>query len=299
MTKTQFSFQGRPWISSSCIEGVKVYSQSRFIFEFSCMIGIFDSGFGGLQTLKYFKDLYPEYDYLYLADSQFSPYGKKSADWVHNRTFDALNHLFDQWVALVILACNTAAAYAVKDWQKQYPEKKVLSITIPGVEKIVSQNCKKIWVLMTEATYNSAVYDELFTRFSKKDAFLEFVKAPKLVDAIESWLDCDDKRKKLVNWYMKKFSWWLDCLVLGCTHYPIWSQTFNSLFSKTIIDPAYESALQFGPYLQKHPEIKKTISCGWKVKFLVTWDKEKFQKFGEEIWGEGFVVERGEIIIKS
>jgi len=263
------------------------------------MIWFFDSWFWGVQSLKYFREMYPKYDYLYLADNKFAPYWNKTGKWIRDRTFLALNYLFDRGVALVVLACNTASAYAVKERQKQYPEKKVLSITIPWVEKIVSQNCKKIWVLMTEATYNSAVYDELFTRFSDSDSILEFVKAPKLVDAIETWVDCLIKKEKFVNLYLKKFSWWLDCLVLWCTHYPIWSQTFNSLFPNMIIDPAYESALQFGSYLQKHPEIKKNISCGWKVKFLVTWDKEKFQKFGEEIWGEEFVVERGEIIIKS
>ena len=121
-------------------------------------IGVFDSGLGGLQTLHYFKEYLPQYDYVFLADTANNPYGEKSGEQIRELTFNALRYLFDNChVEMVILACNTAAAYAVRDWQMRYPEQKVLSVTIPGVEAMIEGDgtYKHIGVLMTPATMQS------------------------------------------------------------------------------------------------------------------------------------------------
>ena len=128
------------------------------------MIGIFDSWFGWLQTMKYFQEKYPQYDYLFLADSKNCPYGSKSGDEIKKLTYQGLNWLFNNGADIVILACNTAAAYSVRARQEEFPQKKVLSITIPGIEKILEnkRDDKTIGVLATQATILSNIYTDIF-----------------------------------------------------------------------------------------------------------------------------------------
>lgn len=111
--------------------------------------------------------MYPEYDYIFLADTQNCPYGEKSGEEIRELTFKGLNRLFDHGAKIVILACNTAAAYAVRSRQTLYPEKKVLSITIPGVEEIIKKGTNRgnVGILATQATVNSNIYNDLFSRF--------------------------------------------------------------------------------------------------------------------------------------
>ena len=90
--------------------------------------------------MKYFRQLYPDLDYLFLADEKHCPYGAQDGEIIQKLTFNALHRLFDHGAKIVILACNTAAAFSVRKWQTQFPEKKVLSITIPGIEEILAQD---------------------------------------------------------------------------------------------------------------------------------------------------------------
>lgn len=248
-------------------------------------IGIFDSGLWWLQTLQYFKQFMPDYDYVFLADTANKPYGDKSGEQIKELTFSSLRYLFDVCkVQMVILACNTAAAYAVRDWQAMYPENKVLSVTIPWVEAMIEGNYKHIGVLMTQASMQSGVYPYLFGRFGGVWSSLSLVAAPTIVPAIESWLMDSEERKKILAPYMSKFDANVDCIVLGCTHYPLWKDEIQSFFPVPVIDPGEESAKKLVWYLQRHPEITDKLSRDGHVDFLVTWDPEQFAKVWSHIW---------------
>jgi glutamate racemase len=249
-------------------------------------IWFFDSGFGWLQTMKYFYELYPQYDYMFLADNKNCPFWKKSWDEIQKITFDALNWFFDNWAQIVIVACNTAAAYSIRKRQTLYPNKKTLSITVPWVEEILlSENVwLSIWVIATQATITSDIYNDLYYRFwwNKKPDF-HFVMAPTLVDMVESGAT-EDKIIEEIKMYLAKFPKNLQILVLGCTHFSVYKDYFAQLFSWKIIDPSFNSAIKFSNYLNKHSEIESQIWKTWKIDYYVIWDKNKFDEIWSKIW---------------
>lgn len=246
------------------------------------MIGIFDSGFGWLQSLSYIRSLYPQYDYIFLADRKNFPYGNKTPEEIEQHTFAALHRLFDQWAKLVIVACNTASAYAIRPWQSQFPDKKALSVTIPGVERLVESCHNHIGVLATQATVMSGVYNELFTKLGgQSDADLQLIMAPELIDIVESGEYASDKSKKLVKEYLGKFNKKMECLVLWCTHFPALIPLIREEYTGTIIDPAWESAQTLWPYLTKHEEISGKLWRHGSLKLYTTGRVETFLEVGK------------------
>lgn len=259
------------------------------------MIWIFDSGFGWLQTLKYFHKLYPEYDYVFLADNKNCPFGIKSAEEIQQITFDALAWFFDHGADIVIIACNTAAAYSIRKRQMLYPDKKVLSITVPGVEEIISKGVVNghVWVLATQATIISDIYTDLFGRFGWiGNPDFHFVVASELVNMIEQWVSDISLIEVTIQNYLDKFSDTIEYLILWCTHFPIYMSYFEKLFQWKIIDPSWEAAKKFGDYLDNHLDLKNELSLNWSVNFLTTWDKSKFDITGSLIWGEEIKVKK-------
>lgn len=149
------------------------------------MIGVFDSGLGGLVTLQYLTKQFPQYTYTYLGDVAYVPRGERSPEWIQERTFAGLHWLFARGCTLVILACNTASAYAIRQRQEQFPDQKVLSITIPGVEKTIALGRKKALLLGTRATITSCIYESVFAK-QHYDIALTPVIGTGLVDLIET-----------------------------------------------------------------------------------------------------------------
>jgi glutamate racemase len=249
-------------------------------------IWFFDSGFGWLQTMKYFHKLYPQYDYMFLADNKNCPFWKKSWEEIQKITFNALNRFFDNWAEIVIIACNTAAAHSIRKRQTLYPDKKTLSITVPWVEEILlSENIwLSIWILATQATITSDIYNDLYYRFWwKQKPDFHFVMAPKLVDMVELWAK-EQEILTEIDRYLAMFPHNLQALVLGCTHFSVYKDYFSQLFSWKIIDPSQNSAIKFIDYLAKHPEIESKLKKNWKVDFYTTWDTKIFDEIWSKIW---------------
>lgn len=251
------------------------------------MIGIFDSWFGWLQTLKYFRDAYPEYEYIFLADQKNYPYWSKNQKEIKKYTFAGLHRLFNQWAQIVIVACNTAAAYAIKERQKTYPEKKALSITIPWIEKVINQaeEYKNIAVLATQGTLNSGIYYSLYhALWWKNNTSLDIIVAPDLVDIVEKWVTDKVFRLKTLAPYIQKIEEaQADCLILWCTHFPVLQKEIKSLYKWDIINPSYEAAKQLKPYLSRHPEISQKLSKKQNTHIFTTWDVKEFKNIGENI----------------
>ncbi len=262
------------------------------------MIWFFDSWFWWLQTMKDFQKLYPQYNYMFLADNKNCPFWCKNWEKIKEITFDWINRLFNNWAKIVILACNTAAAYSVRNRQTQYPHKKVLSITIPGIEKILTEEnkTKKIWILATQATILSDIYNDLFFRFWwKNNPDFEFVTASKMVDIIESWETNQEEIDFVVQEHINKFRD-IDTLILGCTHFPILTKNIKKFFIGDIVDPSKEAAAKFRNYLERHPEIKDQLTTGGQTTYYTTGPAEQFSIIGSRIKGEEIKAQQIEII---
>lgn len=240
-------------------------------------IGIFDSGLGWIQTLKVFKQQFPQYDYIYLADTAHAPYGVKDSATIQQLTFTWLHRLFNNGAEIVIIACNTAAAYAVRLRQQQYPQHKTLSVSIPSVEKVIQRWYINIWVIGTQATIQSGIYHDLLVKYWKKpDTQLSVVVAQDLVTIIEEGINDSLVIESYIQKYLDQFPPQLDALILWCTHFPIYIKYFQQLFAGDIIDPAQESVYQFWPYLDRHPDIKQRLSEHHKRIYYVTGDPLPF-----------------------
>lgn len=248
------------------------------------MIGIFDSGFGGLQTLAYFQKTFPEHDFMLLADNANAPYGVKSPEEIQRLTFRGLHWLFDHGAKIVILACNTASAYAIRQWQTTYPEKKVLSVSIPGVEAVIEGNYSSIGILATDATVQSGIFEKKFQELMGQEwSDIHIVAAPELVTMIEEGCSDEEKIQSVVKGYLERLPADVEVLLLGCTHFPVYETYFRKGFVGDIVDPAQESARKFVDYLKRHTSIAQSLSMHKKIDMFTTWDTEIFNRIGEVI----------------
>lgn len=276
----------------------------------SCMkIGIFDSGLGGLVIAKAIfsrragsrsagKNL-SAYDYIYLGDTKHLPYGNKSKSDVYNFTRNAVKYLFDRDCKLVILACNTASALALRRIQQEflpkfYPDRRVLGVVIPTLEYInkVSRvaldtgSPKVIGVIGTTATIHSHIYKKELVKINPKVKIFESA-TPKLVPLIEQ--NSLQKAEKALELYMKPLQkQGIEALILGCTHYPILQRQIEKLMGKNVKVVSQTEFLpgKLAAYLKKHREIESKISKLHKRKFLVTSYNKRFDDVAKRLFGK-------------
>jgi glutamate racemase len=257
------------------------------------MIGVFDSGFGGLTILQAFVNELPEYDFIYLGDNARAPYGNKSQKVIYDYTRQAVEFLFRQGARLIILACNTASAKALKriqqEWLPQYdPQGRVLGVVIPLAETAVeTSRCGRIGVIGTRATIESGVYEE---ELFKLDAGLKIYSrpCPLLVPLVEEdWVG-----KPETNMILKKYLRWLksthiDTLILGCTHYPFLIKDIQRIMGRNcnVLNAPAIVARKLADYLERHPEMEQTLEANRRRVFYTTDDAEKFREFGEKFLG--------------
>ena len=258
------------------------------------MIGIFDSGLGGLVVLKSFLEKLPDYNYLYLADISNLPYGEKKQPEIYSFTRKAVSFLFNQGCQLVILACNTASSEALRKIQqewlpKYYPQKRVLGVIRPTVEvaneTINTLTNPKVGILATQATVSSEAFvRELKKMNSSVEVFQQAV--PGLVPLVEqSWLkEFGDYSKKLNSVLKKNLRNLIlakpDVLVLGCTHYSLIYEQIRRLVPLEIRIISQEKIIadKLLDYLYRHPEIEKTLKKNSQLNFLVTSSLKRFQR---------------------
>ena len=236
-------------------------------------IGIFDSGLGGLIIARAIQKKMPEYDYVYYGDTKRVPYGNKSHQAVFEFTREAIDHLFHKEnCALIIVACNTASARALRRIQKEYlsknfKDRKVLGVLIPAAEE--ASKYKRVGILATTGTVNSNTFPAEIKKLNKQTKAFQNP-APMLVPLIEAGEK--ELAKPFLVKYLKPFqNKKLDALVLGCTHYPILKKEIKKLLPKTRIisqDEIIPSKLK--DYLTHHPEIAKKLSQKRTVKFITT-----------------------------
>lgn len=252
-------------------------------------IGVFDSGYGGLTILKEIRRTLPAYDYLYLGDNARAPYGSRSFDIVFDFTRQAVEELFRRGCHLVVLACNTASAKALRSIQQHvlpvsYPDRRVLGVIRPTVEDVgrVSRT-RHIGLLATPGTVRSHSYrmeiDKLYP-----DMKITETACPMWVPLIENGEADGDGADYFVRKYVDSIineDPEIDTLVLGCTHYPILLPKIRRYV------PAHVSIVSQGEivgpsladYLNRHPEIDEKCSKGGTVEFLTTENADIFNRF--------------------
>ena len=237
-------------------------------------IGIFDSGLGGLIVARAIRKMIPEYDYVYFGDTKRVPYGNKSHEAVFEFTCEAVDHLFrKENCALVIIACNTASARALKQIQQEYltknfKDRKVLGVLIPAAE--VASNYKRVGVLATLGTVASNAWAIEIKKLNKEVRVFQNP-APMLVPLIEEGEKV--RAKPFILKYLKPFrNKNLDALVLGCTHYPMLKKEIKKSLPKGIKIISQDEIIpkKLKNYLARHGDIVKKLSRNGKIKIITT-----------------------------
>lgn len=251
-------------------------------------IGVFDSGYGGLTVLSDLRERLPNYDFLYLGDNARAPYGTRSFDVVYEYTLEAVNELFSRGCSLVILACNTASAKALRtiqqnDLPKINPNNRVLGVIRPTTEMIGEiTETGHIGVLATEGTVNSQSYVLELSKFSPETIVVQHA-CPMWVPLIENHRH-DSAAGKLfiqedVCTLLDKDPE-IDVIVLGCTHYPILKEYIESIVppSVKVVAQGKIVAQKLEEYLSKHESLELSCSKNGQVEFLTTEKAEEFDK---------------------
>lgn len=245
-----------------------------------CPIGIFDSGYGGLTILKDIREKLPEYDYLYLGDNARAPYGNRSYQTVYEYTLECVNWFFSRGCELIILACNTASAKALRTIQQNNlstfgVEKRVLGVIRPTSEVIGNYSkTKTIGILGTTGTVSSNSYIIEINKFFPDITIFQEA-CPMWVPLIEN-NEYDNEGadffiKKNVHALLNK-SKGIDTILLACTHYPLLINKLRSIVSQNvrIVSQGPIVADALCDYLIKHPVLESKISKNKEVQFFTT-----------------------------
>jgi glutamate racemase len=258
------------------------------------MIGVFDSGFGGLTILKHFLKELPEYDYLYLGDNARTPYGNRSTETLIGFSRQAVDYLFAKGCTLIIVACNTASSNVLRSLQEEYLRKpKVTDRKILGVIKPLAEEAARtskngrIGVVGTRSTINSKSYETELTSLNP-DLKVFGQACPLLVPLIEeNWYKKPETRMILKKYLRFLKGCDIDTLILGCTHYPFLYKDFCRMMGKRVqvLHPGEILAASLKNYLERHPEIETLLTRKGTRQYGTTDDGEKFQKMGSEFLG--------------
>ena len=250
------------------------------------MIGIFDSGYGGLTVLRSIRELLPQYDYLYLGDNARAPYGSRSFDRVYEFTLQAVRHLFDMGCPLVILACNTASAKALRTIQQHDlpaidPSRRVLGVIRPTVEAVghLSQT-RHVGIVATQGTTNSRTY-ELEMAKLHPDIVVTSQACPMWVPLVENYEyegpGADYFVQRDIETLLSRDPA-IDTIILGCTHFPL---LYNKVRAYTpthvrLISQGDFVAHSLADYLHRHPDMEDRLTRGSTARFLTTDDAQQF-----------------------
>jgi len=243
------------------------------------MIGVFDSGLGGLAVLQKIRKKLSQYNYFYLGDTLHVPYGNRSDEAVYKLTRKACDFLFNQGCKLIIIACNTATSKALRKLQKSYLKKlknrgvkNILGVIRPLAEYVAQGLYQKVGVIATTGTIKTHSYKKEISVLNKNLKIIESP-APLLVPLIEEGWDNQAETVSILKKYLLIFEKEkVDILILGCTHYAILLESFKNILKNKIqvFDPGEIIAESLKDYLRRHPEIEKSLSKKGSVRYCVT-----------------------------
>ena len=259
-------------------------------------IGIFDSGYGGLTILSEIKKALPEYDYLYLGDNARTPYGSRSFNVVYEFTLEAVKELFSRGCELIILACNTASAKALRTIQQEYlptidSNKRVLGVIRPSIEAISEiTTTNHIGILATEGTVKSNSYPIELLKINTNLKVVQHA-CPMWVPIIENNKHNTEAGKLFIKEDLDELlenDSAIDSIILGCTHYPIIKDYIESVVSKSIkvISQGSIVASKTKEYLWRHKALEARCSKNGIVQYLTTENSADFDQQASLFLGE-------------
>jgi glutamate racemase len=255
----------------------------------SASIGVFDSGYGGLTVLKELVKALPGYDFIYLGDNARTPYGTRSFEVVYEYTLEAVKYLFSQHCPLVIIACNTASAKALRNIQqldlpKIAPDRRVLGVIRPSIEAVSAiTKTGHVGILGTVGTVTSESYPIELEKWSGGRVVATVQEAcPMWVPIVENnEIGTEGAeyfiQRHILNILAKDSQ--MDTLVLGCTHYPLLIDTIRKYVPThiKIIEQGEITAGKLVDYLQRHPEIDNRLTKNSQLEFQTTESAANFE----------------------
>ena len=271
-------------------------TQARLYPTIPGPIGVFDSGYGGLTILREIRRKMPQYDYLYLGDNARAPYGTRSFDVVYEFTLQAVRYLFEQGCHLVILACNTASAKALRSIQQNDlprldPQRRVLGVIRPTVEVVSNiSKTRHVGIMATPGTIRSRTY-ELELAKQSPDIKVTGEACPMWVPLVEN----EEYNSPGADYFVReriesllRRDPLIDNVILGCTHYPLLLDKIRQYMPENvhIIEQGNYVAQSLKDYLNRHPEMAERITQGGSARFLTTEQAEAFQSKATIFMGE-------------
>jgi glutamate racemase len=251
-------------------------------------IGVFDSGVGGLTVLSALRTTLPHENFLYLGDTARVPYGNKSASTIQRYALEATHYLLKQDIKLLVIGCNTVTAEALATLQAEFPDLPIIGVIEPGaLRALQASKTQQIGVLATRATLQSGAYDRTIKQHAN-DAQVFTYSAPLLVPlAEEGWLSGEVATQTVQKYLQQVLKHSIDCLLLGCTHYPLFVPLIQSLLPEhiTLVDSATTTAQATLLQLQKMGLENKQDHHG-SMQFYVTDDPLEFSNIGRLFLGQ-------------
>ncbi len=258
------------------------------------MIGVFDSGFGGMTILRDLQKSLPQYDYLYLGDNARAPYGSRSYETIYRYTLQCVRELFGRGCPLVILACNTASARALRSIQQQvlpfeFPDRRVLGIIRPTAEEIGGfSKSGHIGIFATAGTVSSGSYLIEVNHFYPELKVTQHA-CPMWVPLVEY----GESQSQGADYFVQKEVDALlaedpeiDTILLACTHYPLLEKAIRKALPENVrlVFQGDIVAAKTVDYLKRHPEMETRLIKNGKTSFLTT-DTAKFFEKGASLFG--------------
>jgi glutamate racemase len=259
-------------------------------------IGVFDSGYGGLTVFREIRKRLPEYDYIYLGDNGRAPYGSRDFDTIYEYTLECVKHLFGMGCRLVVLACNTASAKALRTIQQKDlpgidPFRRVLGVIRPTTEMTGAfTRTRHVGVLATAGTVNSRSYViEIASLFPDIKVFQQA--CPMWVPLVEN----NEHESPGADYFVKKYldalmaqSGNIDTILLGCTHYPLLIGKIRQYLPAgvEVISQGEIVAEKLEDYLVRHPRMENRCSRGGRVEYLTTESAAGFDAMAAVFMGE-------------
>lgn len=250
-------------------------------------IGVFDSGVGGLTVVKEIMHQIPNEKIVYFGDTARVPYGNKSKETITKYSEQIVRFLREQKVKAIVVACNTASAYALDEIEKEV-DIPIIGVVKPGA-KVASEATRngKIGVIATEGTIGSGIYSRYIKEIND-DADVFGKACPLFVPLVEEGLLQDPVTDEIAKRYLAELiDIDIDTLVLGCTHYPLIRKTVGKIMGEdvTLVNPAYETARELKELLEEKDLLRKEESGlgDNKYQFFVSDSSEKFKRFANSI----------------
>lgn len=272
-------------------------------------IGVFDSGYGGLTILSEIKKLLPEYDYIYLGDNARAPYGSRSFELIYEFTLQAVKWLFSQGCQLVIIACNTASAKALRTIQQNDlpqidPLKRVLGVIRPTAECVINiSQTKHIAVLGTIGTILSESYEKEIERLEKNIKIT--------TEACPMWVPLVENReydKPGADYFVKQHidsvlakDKEIDTIILGCTHYPLLLDKIRNYTPEAVslISQGEYVAKSLKDYLSRHQLMDSLCSKNNETRYCTTESAEIFESLASFLLDESIKANKVNLKIKE